>query len=310
MFIILFMLVNLSLLLLRLRRPDIRRSFKLPLASMLSVIAIIFLLAISYYLVSHLEQGLSVFLVTVFWIIFGSLVYFAYSEKELDRREEELIRTVYTEKPVEKRDYVILVPVANPVVAKKLVKFAEIIARQKNGSVIVMNTIKAPVQTPPSALKEEVRDAKKLVEELISGLSVTAGGIVKVGHDVAEAIISTAVDLKANLIIMGWRGGTFRKDVVLGSTVDPVLLRAPCDVVVVRMQYGEIPDFRKILVPVTSGPHAELACEIAGDIARERNVKVRLIHVAKTEKAKEKIEKEFERLLKSLRVLRLRLSFL
>ncbi|MBE8540243.1 amino acid permease [Geoglobus acetivorans] len=301
MFIILFILVNLSLVVLRLRRPDIKRSFKLPLAHVLSIVAIVSQLVVSYYLITQLEHGLLVFAITLAWIFLGAFVYFAYSEKEMEKRIQEELVTVYSEAPVERKEFTILVPVANPVIAKKLVRFAEIVARQRDGAVIVMSVVKAPMQTPPSALRNEVKEAKELVENLISGLTVPSGGVVKVGHNIAEAVIAAAEEVDADLIVMGWRGRTFRKDAVLGSTIDPVLMKAACDVIVVRFEYGEhVPDFKTILIPAAGGPHVELACEIAGNIARERHGMVKLIHVGRSAEERKKAEKVFEKLVEML----------
>ncbi len=297
MFIILFLSVNASLIVLRLRRPDLKRSFKLPMAYLLSSLAIIFQTVISYYLITHIEHGINVFLITVGWMFLGAFVYYAYSEKEIEKKIKEEFVTVYSEFPVEKREYRILVPIANPVIAKKLVRFAEIIAKQKDGAVFVMSVVKVPMQTPPSAVVDEIREVKENLEEVIESISVPAGGILKAGHNVAEAIITTAEELRADLIVMGWRGRTFRKDAVLGSTLDPVLMRAGCDVAVIRFRYGEkMPEFSRILVPAAGGPHVELACEIAGSIARERNGSIRLIYVGKSENDRNEAEKIFENL--------------
>jgi len=93
------------------------------------------------------------------------------------------------------------------------------------------------------------------------------------------------------LIVMGWRGRTFRKDVVLGSTIDPILVKAKCDVVVVK--FGKESDYRRILIPTAGGPHAILACELAKDLADE-NAQFKLLYVGKREDERELAEKAFK----------------
>ena len=111
-------------------------------------------------------------------------------------------------------------------------------------------------------------------------LSVPTGGVVKVGHNIAEAILNAVEEWEVNMIVMGWRGRTFRRDVVLGSTIDPVLMKAKCDVVVIRFEAGErLPNFNSILIPTIGGPHAKLAYEVAKDIAKERRAKIKLLYV-------------------------------
>ena len=284
MFIFLFLTVNLALVILRLRRPDIKRSFKLPLVPLLPFVAIVFQVVITYFLITQIEHGMSVFLITLAWFFLGSLVYYAYSEKEMERRVEEEVLTVFKEIPIDRREFVILVPVANPVIAKKLVRFAELIARQREGEVVIMNTVVLPPQTPITTPAKEVRVAKEMVEGLMN-LSVPAGGIVKVGHNIAEAILNAAEEFRASMIVMGWRGRTFRRDVVLGSTIDPVLMKARCDVVTIRFEPGErMPSFDSILIPTVGGPHAELAYQIARDIASERKSRIKVLYVGTSEK--------------------------
>ncbi|WP_456371140.1 amino acid permease [Geoglobus sp.] len=294
MFILLFLTVNIALIVLRLRRPDLKRSFRVPMMPVLPAVAIIFQAAITYYLVTHIENGSLVFIAVVAWIFVGSLLYYAYSEKELSKRIEEEIRTVYKEiPPVEKR-YRILVPIANPAIARKLVRLAELIARKRDGEVIVMNTVTIPLQTPITARLKDIESAKDTVSQIVSGISVPAGGVVKVGHYAHEAILNVVEEVEPDLLIMGWRGRTFRRDVVLGSTIDPVMVKARCDVLIVRFQPGkELTTFRRILIPTAGGPHAKLACEIARDIIRGDH-EIKLLYVGKREGDREKAENAFK----------------
>jgi amino acid transporter len=302
MFIILFLLVNITLMLLRLRRPDLKRTFKVPFVPFLPVVAIVFQIVISYYLLTEIEHGTLVFFLTIGWIVFGSLIYYTYSEREMEKRVEEKIKTVYKEIPLEEKPFVILVPVANPVIAKKLVKFAEILARQRNGEIIILNTVRLPMQTPSTILVKDIDTAKEMVSELVRETkNVPVGGVVKVGHFVSEAILNAVDEFNPDLVLMGWRGRTFRRDAVLGSTIDPVLLKAKCDVLVLRFEPGkEFNGFESILIPTAGGPHAILACEIARDIAKSENSRVKLLYVGrkgderKVEKAISECKKVFE----------------
>ena len=290
MFILLFMFVNSALVILRLRRPDLKRSFKVPFVPILPLLTLILQFVITYYLITQLEHGFLIALLTLGWIFFGSLVYYAYSEKEMEKRMEEEIKTVYKEIPIEEKPYRILVPIANPAIARKLVNFAKILAKRRDGEIIIANIVRLPYQTPLTASLREIGKVKKMVSELLNS-EVPIGGIVAVGHSVPEAILNLVDELKPNLIVMGWRGKTFRKDVVLGSTIDPVLVKAKCDVVVVKFGKDSL-KFEKILIPTAGGPHALLACEIARDLANE-NSKIKLLYVGKREEEKSVAEKAF-----------------
>lgn len=305
MFIILFILVNAVVIILRFRRPDLRRSFK-TLSPYLPLTAIVVQIMIGYFLIANVEHGDIALIFSTIWIFLGVFVYFAYAEKERMRREEEVVKTVYEELPLERKAYRILVPVAHPLYGKMLAKFAEVIARERDGEVIVLNVVKVPIQTIPSAYPY-IEKAKEFVHEVMQILKVPRGGIVKVGHDTARAILNAVEILKPDMLIMGWRGRTFRKDVVLGSTIDPILLKARTNVVVVR--FGEIGDVKRILVPTAGGPHSELALELAKIFAKSFKAEVKVMYVGRSEKEKDIAERAFKIAEKILEGVEYRCSF-
>jgi len=295
MFLILFILVNFVLILLRYRRPDLKRSFRMPLVPYLPLIAIIVQIIIGYYLLTELEHGSFVVAVTAIWVLFGSLVYFAYSEKERAHRLEEVSKTVYEEKPLVEAPFKILVPVANPAIAAKLRNFAEIIARSKGGQVVFLSVLTLPAQTPFSAATKYIEKSKKFIQEVMNGVSVPAGGIVKIGRRASEAILNAIEEEKPDLVIMGWRGRTFRRDFVLGSTIDPILLKAKSDVAVIRFEPGKSwKPIRKILIPTAGGPHAMLAAELAKSVAMQEGAEVTLMHVGKVKDDEKLAQRAFE----------------
>jgi uncharacterized hydrophobic protein (TIGR00271 family) len=72
---------------------------------------------------------------------------------------------------------------------------------------------------------------------------------------------------------MGWRGDpSARPTYDLGSVIDEVVTRAPCDVAILK---GEIPErLERILVPTAGGPHAPAALQIALDLAGDSKAEI------------------------------------
>ena len=304
MFLILFIMVNATVIVLRYKRPDLKRAYKVPLL-VLPFMAIILQMLIGYYLIAEIG-GLTVLEITMLWILMGSLIYFAYSEKEIIRKVEEEAPTVYEEFPIKKGKFTILVPVANPKFAGRLIEFAEKVAKVRNGEIIVLNVVTLPGQTPLSAEVEIVERAKEFVHNLLTKINVPSGGIVKIGHRASDAILNVVNELKPDLTIIGWRGRTFRKDYILGSTIDPILLKAKCDVLVVK--FGEEKKMDKILVPTAGGIHATLSAEIAKCLAEYGNAEITLLYVGKDESKRKVAEKAFdsaEKILKGVKVKKL-----
>jgi amino acid transporter len=307
-FLMIFITINFVEVVLRYRRPDLRRAFRVPFVPILPLVTIAMQMIVGYYLIKEMEHGELVFMAIATWILLGCLVYFSYSKVKTVEKLEEIAKTVYEEKPIKEEEFRILLPIANPAFADKMIRLASMIARQRKGEVILLNVVKIPEQTPPSGAITYVKNAKTFLSDLMAKMDIPAGGIIKVGHKTAEAILSTIEEVKPKLVILGWRGRTFRRDVVLGSTIDPILVQAKCDVAVVRFE-KEFGNIRKILVPTAGGPHAVLAGELARDIAKECNASVTLLYVGKSEEDRKKAEKAFRETSKPLKDVKVRTKF-
>ena len=68
------------------------------------------------------------------------------------------------------------------------------------------------------------------------------------------------------MLVMGWHGRYRSVQYSLGSTVDPILEQAPCDIVMMK-NCGENKKFKKVLVPIAGGPNSAFAMEVASMIA-------------------------------------------
>ena len=86
-------------------------------------------------------------------------------------------------------------------------------------------------------------------------------------RNVARGIVSAARQKRINLLILGWHGRSRAPMFDLGSTIDPVIERAPCNVVVLK-DCGDR-KFHRILVPVAGGPNSAFALEVAGILAED-----------------------------------------
>jgi nucleotide-binding universal stress UspA family protein len=102
--------------------------------------------------------------------------------------------------------------------------------------------VRIPLVTPyevaiPTAFIEEAREAAaSKLAALIE--RVAAQGISATSHlsevPAASAIVSLAEELGADLIVMGTRGHTGLKHVLLGSVAERTLRHAPCSVLTVK----------------------------------------------------------------------------
>jgi nucleotide-binding universal stress UspA family protein len=178
----------------------------------------------------------------------------------------------------------LLVPVANPETVERLLDTAIDIARGRSMRIVVIHVVEVPPQLPLSAgdsLIDEHGEEVQLLDDAVeraTAAGATVESRMRYARDVATGIVG-AVDVHdADALLVGWRGRPRRRDVVLGSFLDRILGEAPCDVFVKRIR-SPAGDIESILVPVAGGPHGELAVELAGTIAAQRNATVQLLHI-------------------------------
>ncbi|MBN1965630.1 MAG: amino acid permease, partial [Anaerolineae bacterium] len=88
MFLLLFLMVNFSVITLRTRRPDLDRGFRVPLVPWVPLVGIVLqlLLAINLLNLSLVSWG-----VTVAWIVGGTIFYLATASRQLEAEEEKKI---------------------------------------------------------------------------------------------------------------------------------------------------------------------------------------------------------------------------
>jgi nucleotide-binding universal stress UspA family protein len=183
-----------------------------------------------------------------------------------------------------KENETLLIPVANPETAERLLDTAIDIARGRSMGLVVLHIVEVPPQVPLSegdSLLDGSSEEEQVLNDAVEqarDAGVAVESRMRYARDIATGIVG-AVDVHdADALLVGWRGRPRRRDIILGSFLDRILGEAPCDVFVKRIQTPSR-DIGSILVPVAGGPHCELAVELAGTIAAQHDALVHLLHV-------------------------------
>lgn len=273
MFLSLFFLVNLSFI--KLRRTTKGRldfGFRAPLFPWLPLAGLVLQagLAVALFLYSP-----KAWLAAGAWMLVGLAVYVAYARKPMAPPEPRaaVAFEVKAQRPLEQ--YHVLVPVANPGSIAPLAGVARDLARAKRGSVTLLHVITVPRATLPSAVTYLAEAAKPFLQEAARAFpaDVAVDTMIKIAHDPATAILETAEEEGTDLILLGWRGRPTLRENLLGSTLDPVVRDAPCDVAVLRD--GRAGEPRRMLVAARGrGRHAKLGAEVAGTLAKQRGAEL------------------------------------
>jgi nucleotide-binding universal stress UspA family protein len=181
--------------------------------------------------------------------------------------------------------YTLVVAVANPENVDQLMRTAVDVAGANDGEIRVVSVIHKPATSPfllfaEEDIKREYADGQEAVVDravaAAAGSSVPVKRSVVVGSDVADAILSTVEAVDADALVIGWQDRPRPADIVLGTTVDPVIRRAPCDVFVERV--GTTADgIDRVLLPTDGGPHVDLAADVVDAVATANDASVSVV---------------------------------
>jgi basic amino acid/polyamine antiporter, APA family len=258
MFLLLFLQVNLAMIRLRKKRPDLDRGFITPMFPYLSILGIALLLFLAIYM---WDYSLTAWIVTAVWVALGLVIYRSYAYK----REIEHIQRVKSLERIEKKDYSILVGISNPESASSLTDIASAIAQIHNGEIIFLSVLEVHEGQPLMAGLEETARAKPILEHAevtAEQRNIPARSIIKVAHRVSLGIVDTAIEENCNFIIIGRQKRPDFLDRVFSSLIDNVLQKAPSELAIL---HGVLkPDkVHKIVIPFGTNIHSRLAAEIA-----------------------------------------------
>ncbi|WP_049922393.1 universal stress protein [Halopiger djelfimassiliensis] len=195
------------------------------------------------------------------------------------------VQTVIEDDSAPDQQYTLLVAIANPDHVTQLMRTAIDLAGDRDGQIRVVNVVHKPVTSPfilfsEERIKREFTDGQQAVLDealaVASDSSIPVQRSLLVGTDVSDALLSAVDDTDADALLLGWQERDRPSDVVLGTTVDPLIRRASCDVFVERV--GTTADgMDTILLPTDGGPHIEPATDLAGAVARANDATVTVV---------------------------------
>lgn len=137
----------------------------------------------------------------------------------------------------------ILVPVDGSEDSKRALEFAVGMAKALNAKVTALHVVKQPTAAYPFdiSLSAQVIESaeeygKQLLDDLKKGVSETLDlkTEMRTAYDVARKIVEVGREGGYDLIVMGTRGLSGVKRILLGSVASGVVAHASCTVVIVR----------------------------------------------------------------------------
>jgi nucleotide-binding universal stress UspA family protein len=136
----------------------------------------------------------------------------------------------------------ILVPMKLGEIGEEMVATAVKLAQEGGGRVEALHVIKVPLELPPDApmADEEERAEASIAEAKLLGAEhgVEVHGHIVRARSIGDAIVSQAERMGADLIVLGSSPRWRRQSRFFSPTVDYVLKKAPCEVLIVAFPQG------------------------------------------------------------------------
>jgi nucleotide-binding universal stress UspA family protein len=265
---------------LRKKRPDVKRHFVTPFFPYIPLAGIASKLFLAVTLFNYEPLAWYFAFAVIFIGLF--MFYFAKGRKEIEKAEIP-IRAPLTKEELAR--YRVLIPIDDPK-NMPIIDLGCLLASKHKGELLLTSVIEVPTSVPIDAVdKQRVDQRKNMLEKLkkyaeLRGVETRA--LVSVSHEVVTAVVDTAKEEAANVILVGWKGYTRTKKMVLGRKMDALLRQTPCDVIVLRSEERLRPD--NILVLSGGLWHVSKATEVAADIAVAEKSRVTILNVVVNEK--------------------------
>jgi nucleotide-binding universal stress UspA family protein len=138
----------------------------------------------------------------------------------------------------------------------------------------------------PQLVEKEIEKAQSYLEtvkEKAAKENVTCETIVRQGEDSYRYVVEEAEKKNVEMIVMGRRGRTGLKRLMMGSVTAKVIGHSPCNVLVVPR--ASRVDLKNILVATDGSRHSDAAAIEAVGIARRSGSKLTVISVVPSEAA-------------------------
>jgi APA family basic amino acid/polyamine antiporter len=270
-FLLTFALVNLSVIALRRKYPELPRRYKVPLYPFIPVCGFILNIFLALYQFNF--QPIAWY-VTIAWIAIGLFIYYAVFEKRAAVLEPQVLLPGNLNAQTGQEPSIV-VALYNPDHVKTLIDFAYPVARERKTRLIAISVITVPRQTP---IHEGMRfthhkealltKAKKYAAEI--GINLQTEIII--AHNASDGILTAAEKHHASVLVIGWKGFTNARDRIFGEIADRIIRYAPCDLMVLKIENGG--KIKNCLLPTAGGPNAVLASCILSSIAIEKKYSV------------------------------------
>jgi glycosyltransferase involved in cell wall biosynthesis len=185
-----------------------------------------------------------------------------------------------------RKSYRVLLPVSNLDEARALLPLGEMIAKDRQGELIVICMTAVPEGEPISRATRRASRFREGVGEFLNQfvkIPVQIHTIVRTPETIWDEIWHTVDQENIDLMLLGW-SPSVQGDSVVEEMKTVFLTTSSCDVVSVRLAQGVLGEtgwssIKRILMPVRGGMNAGLVLRIGNLLAHSMEAMITLLHV-------------------------------
>ncbi len=278
-FLLTFALVNLALIVLRRKAPDIDRKYRVPFYPVTPILAIVINVFLAGYQFNFQPWA---WYVTGGWIVAGLLIYYSRFAKTSGESEPKVL---LSHRPRVATDQATLVvALHNPESVASLLDLAAPLAAQRNLRLVATTVVLVPRQLPVYEglfLREKKQPLLDLASDYARQHAIEIETDFVIAHRPEQGILQAAEQHRADMLIIGWKGFTNTRERIFGEVADTIIRLAPCDLIVAKIATPT--PWKTCLFPTSGGPNARLAGQFLNAWAPQSNLDVTACHVLKPE---------------------------
>ena len=283
-FLLLFTQVNLAVISIRKMYGDkLDYGYKTPFFPYVSIIGIVLMVGLAVYLLITAPFSWAI---TGLWVLLGFFIYRMFTFKT---EIEHYSPTITSEGNLVRKDFRILLPYT-PENPDRLIQYAIRVAKEKDGEINILRTIRVPPQTPLSAGIAFIDSARKTfdsLEKLLNKEDVVWHYFVRISHDATEAVLTTLSEQKIDLMIIDYETMRSNKKLQTLLTCD-VLAIIPHseDYIILERQNNtneeievSIDDKRNIVVLYDDGDNSDEILKVTTWFANNERLNLKVVTI-------------------------------
>jgi amino acid transporter/nucleotide-binding universal stress UspA family protein len=274
MFLLLFIQVQMVLIVLRRKMPEMPRGFRVPFVPVVPAIGILLQLALAAYLFVYSPMA---WLSAATWIAIGFATFYLYARK----RDRAYGQVVEMREAARRKDYRILACLKDARHAEAILGTAQCLAHGRDAELIGLTVIEVPERSLLAHGYDDVDASRRMLDRALQPVSsddIDVRSLVKISHRLSYAIAETVLEEKCNVIIVGRarHAGAFQR--LSATVVSRVIREAPAHTLFVSGdRWPE--KMHCVLFAYDGGPHTKFAADVAASISQTTGARVHSIHI-------------------------------